>query len=64
MSRNEQVLHSSAAINVAVQWLVTTPTRQRPAPLVPPAMPEMFNLTSIEACAAIRQRHLTTARST
>ncbi|RJT28130.1 hypothetical protein D3227_35125 [Mesorhizobium waimense] len=51
------------SIDEAAQWLATTPPRQRPAPLVP-AMREMFNLTPVEACAAIRESHLIKARST
>ncbi|MER8431392.1 hypothetical protein NKH15_13755 [Mesorhizobium caraganae] len=52
----------SAAIDQAAQWLATTPPRQRPAPLVP-AMREMFNLTPVETCEAIRQSHLIKARA-
>lgn len=52
----------SAAIDQAAEWLATTPPRQRPAPLVP-AMREMFNLTPVEAYAAIRQSHLIKARA-
>jgi hypothetical protein len=52
----------SAAIDQAAQWLATTPPRQRPAPLVP-ALKEMFNLSAVEACEAIRQSHLIKARA-
>jgi hypothetical protein len=52
----------SAAIDEAAQWLATTPPRQRPAPLVP-ARREMFNLSAVESCEAIRQSHLIRARA-
>jgi len=46
----------TAAIDHAAHWLATTPPRQRPAPLVP-ALREMFGLSAVETCAAIRQSH-------
>ncbi|WP_136619037.1 MULTISPECIES: hypothetical protein [Mesorhizobium] len=52
----------SAAIDQAAEWLATTPPRQRPAPLVP-AMREMFNLSPVEVCEAIRESHLIRARA-
>lgn len=52
----------SAAIDEAARWLATTPPRQRPAPLVP-AMREMFGLSAVEVCAAIRESQLIRARA-
>ncbi|QKC84385.1 hypothetical protein [Mesorhizobium sp. NZP2077] len=52
----------TAAIDQAAQWLATTPPRQRPAPLVP-AMREMFGLSAVEVCAAIREAQLIRARA-
>ncbi|WP_352804383.1 hypothetical protein [Mesorhizobium sp. M0292] len=52
----------SAAIDHAAQWLATTPPRQRPAPLVP-AMREMFGLSAVDVCAAIRESQLIRARA-
>jgi hypothetical protein len=42
----------SAAIDQAVEWLATTPFRDRPKPLVP-ALRERFGLSALEACGAI-----------
>ncbi|MER9167339.1 hypothetical protein NKI12_08130 [Mesorhizobium australicum] len=53
----------SAAIDQAAQWLATTPPRQRPTPLVP-ALKEMFGISAVECCAAIRESHLIRARAT
>jgi hypothetical protein len=46
----------SAAIGLAAQFLVATPPGERPKPLVP-ALREMFGLTPIDACLAIRESH-------
>ncbi|CAN7732501.1 hypothetical protein [Mesorhizobium sp. LjNodule214] len=46
----------TAAIDQAAEWLAATPPRQRPAPLVP-ALREMFGLSALETCQAIRQSH-------
>jgi hypothetical protein len=46
----------TASIEVAARYLAETPPIARPSPLVP-AMREMFGLTSIEVCAAIRESH-------
>lgn len=53
----------SAAITEAAGWLATTPPRQRPAPLVP-AMREMFGLSPVDVCEAIREANLIRARAT
>lgn len=42
----------SAAFDQAVEWLRSTPFRDRPKPLVP-ALRERFGLSALEACEAI-----------
>lgn len=46
----------SAAVDIAARYLAETPPLARPAPLVP-AMREMFGISSIECCEAIRESH-------
>lgn len=46
----------SAAVEEAAGFLAATPPRERPVPLVP-ALREMFGLSAIEACEAIRLSH-------
>ncbi len=47
----------SAAFDEAVVFLKTVPPGERPRPLVP-ALREMFGLTPVEACEAIRESHV------
>lgn len=53
---------TSSAIEEAARWLAITPPHARPRPLVP-AMREMFGLSPVEACMAIRESHLIRARA-
>jgi hypothetical protein len=46
----------SHAIEEAARYLAAVPPTERPKPLLP-ALREMFGLTSVEACEAIRQSH-------
>ncbi|TPK96298.1 hypothetical protein FJ938_27375 [Mesorhizobium sp. B2-4-14] len=62
MSRNEQVLDSSAVIDVAAQWLVETPRAQRSRPVIV-ELRERFGLSAIDAGAAIREANVIRARS-
>jgi hypothetical protein len=52
----------SAQLDVAVQWLVSTPRSARPGPLVP-ALRKQFGLSPIEACQAIREYNVKMARA-
>lgn len=47
---------ASAAVDECARYLAAVPPGERPTPLVP-AMREMFGISAIEVCAAIRQSH-------
>lgn len=49
-------------IDECARYLATTPPHARPTPLVP-HLRDMFGLTSVECCEAIRQSHLIIARA-
>jgi hypothetical protein len=51
----------SHAIDECAAYLAAVPPAERPRPLLP-ALREMFGLTSVEACQAIRQSHELIAR--
>ena len=46
----------SAALDEAAVFLSAVPPAERPRPLVP-ALREMFGLTALECCEAIRESH-------
>ena len=52
----------TAAIDQCAEYLAKTPPISRPTPLLP-HMREMFGLSSIEICEAIRQARLIRARA-
>ena len=54
---------TTAAVDQAVQWLISTPTAQRPERPLVPVLRERFGLTAVEACAAIREYRLQMARA-
>jgi hypothetical protein len=53
----------SDLVSAAAQWLATTPQALRPRPIVP-ALRERFGLTTVEACAAVREANLRHTRAT
>lgn len=50
-------------IDEAARWLASRPAHQRPHPIVP-ELRKLFDLSTGEACAAIRESRLIHARST
>lgn len=47
---------TTAAIDECAAYLAAVPPEERPRPLVP-AMREMFGLSTVDVCAAIRASH-------
>lgn len=55
---------STAAIDMALQWLIETPSAKRPDRPLVPVLREIFGLTAVQACEAIREYRLQLARAT